>query len=85
MFSVGWSSDTQLVLFELWALAEPPVQARISAAVNKIEPRLAQNPWNEGESRGDDLRITFESPLGIIFSIDDAAKSVTVLDVWLYA
>jgi hypothetical protein len=83
MFRVEWSRSVELVIFELWALAEPALQARISAAINELERRLSLNPLNEGESRLDNIRITFQRPLGIEFSVDSATMIVTVLRAWL--
>lgn len=85
MFGVEWRPSVQLVLIELWGLADPPLQARISAAVNMLEQRLSRDPLNEGESRDGDIRMTFESPLGISFVVDTDAKTVTVIKVWQYA
>lgn len=83
MFRVEWRADVQIVLLELWALAERALRSRISRAVIELERRLSIDPLNEGESRVGDVRITFEEPLGISFAVDSTAGVVTVVGVWL--
>lgn len=84
MFGIEWPPDVEIVLLELWAMAKPSLRAQISAAINELERRLALDPLNEGESRIDGVRVTFERPLGIKFTVDNASRTVRVLDVWLF-
>jgi len=84
MFRIEWPPSIEIALLELWAMADPMLRARISATINELERRLAQDPLNEGESRIDEVRVAFERPLGIKFTVDTVSMIVTVLDVWLF-
>jgi hypothetical protein len=47
----------------------PPTEAVTSASI-RIDRRLQSIPEDEGESRASDQRITFETPLGVLFQLD---------------
>jgi hypothetical protein len=70
-------------LFELWILADSFDQARISAAVNELELRLSIDPLNVGESRSGELRVEFETPLGISYLVFLDQTVVEIGHVWL--
>ncbi len=83
MFRIDWDSEVQLELLELWAFAPQRLQARISAAINKLENRLALDPFQDSESRDDDKHVTFEPPLGIEFTVDRSTMTVHIERAWL--
>ncbi len=70
-------------LTQLWINSDADLRKAITKACHALEKRLASDPENEGESRPDGRRITFEPPLAVIFQIEADAKTVTILDVRL--
>ena len=54
----------------------------VVAAAAELDRRLAENGADEGESRPDDERITFEWPVGVQFRVDEATRTVFVVHFW---
>ena len=79
-YQVFWASraDTQLV--ELWLGSRR--RSAVSASVHRIEASLARCPEDIGESRSNGFRVAFDSPIGIVFRIDEANRLVSVVAVW---
>jgi hypothetical protein len=56
----------------------------VSASVHRIEASLARRPEDIGESRSNGFRVAFDSPIGIVFRVDEANRLVSVVAVWEY-
>jgi len=82
MFTVRWRRSARDELAALWTQADAVIRQAITAATNEIDRRLARDPTNLGESRGDELRIWFVFPLGVRFRIDLNHAVVHVIQVW---
>jgi hypothetical protein len=71
-------------LTDIWVDADSAGRQAITPATNEIDQRLARDPHNEGESRPNNRRILFVSPLAVLYRVLDAASVVQVLHVWRY-
>jgi len=54
----------------------------ILRAMWDIEARVRNDPNDVGESRPNDQRITFATPLGVLFEIDHAIFKVEITSAW---
>ena len=77
-----WTSNAEAKLAETWLHA--PDRRHVTQAADKLDQQLGWNAHLVGESRAGLRRIAHESPLGIIFSVNEQDRVVSVLDVWLY-
>jgi hypothetical protein len=68
MFSVIWLAFAESTLAELCTNSED--RNSIAAAADGIDKALARNPFAVGESRDRNTRIAFESPLAVLFDVD---------------
>lgn len=59
-------------------------RALLAAAAKFIDKALAENPNTFGESRYDNVRVGFESPLGVQFEVQSDVRTVIVFDVWRF-
>jgi plasmid stabilization system protein ParE len=84
MFMIYRSKAATRPLRKVLAKADPAAQARIRQAVEQLNERLADQPQEQGESRGMKTRIIFEAPVAILFEVDEAKMLVTVLRTWAY-
>ena len=75
-YSVIWLPAAENELAALWTISGR--QADVSLAAHELDRRLAEYGSEEGESRANDLRITFVPPLAIIFLADEPTKTVYV-------
>ena len=82
MYTVRWKRSALARLTELWI--EAADRTSINAAVEEIDRILARNPSETGESRSEDIRVLFCSPLGVFFEIDEARNAVDILRVWTF-
>ena len=82
MHTVRWKRTALDRLTEIWLEASD--RAMINSAVEEIDRLLALQPRDAGESRSENIRIVFCSPLGVFFEIDDAFATVHVLRVWTF-
>lgn len=53
-------------------------------AVDRIDAALRRSPHDCGESRDSIQRMLLDSPVGVLFTIDDAHRQVRVLSIWQY-
>lgn len=83
-FGVRWEESALEELTQLWTSASAELRKAITAATHRIDQKLQVDPNGSGESRPDNRRILFSSPLGVIFKIEAAGKTVSVLRVWLF-
>jgi plasmid stabilization system protein ParE len=82
MFRVVWLQAALDELTTIWLQADSAARQAITAAAHTIDQELAANPHEQGESRGDDERIFFALPLGVLFEIEDQFALVRILHVW---
>ena len=83
MRQVEWHQSVVDELTRLWLQSDSSERKAITRACHAVEKRLANDPENEGESRPDGRRITFEPPLVLVFRVEADGRTVTVLDVRL--
>ena len=79
-FTVIWLPDAEAALTTAWLASGR--RAAITRASAELDRRLAENAANEGESRPNGRRITFEPPLAAIFRVDAETSIVVVTQVW---
>jgi plasmid stabilization system protein ParE len=82
-FSVTWSADASDEFFELWS--DTDRRHGVVAAADKIDASLRSKPLDVGESRSDNRRIYFESPLAIVYEVFVTERRVNILRVRYYA
>ena len=80
-FTVLWRPSALGTLAEIWTASAN--KTAITSASHRLDQRLAVNPLDEGESRNEDERITFEPPLQLLFRVDPATRTVNVTAVGL--
>lgn len=79
-YRVFWSPDAE---GELEALTNSAIDAaELAACARKIDQHLLKHPLRYGESRGQELRVAFESPLAIMFDVFKDERTVVVYRVW---
>ncbi len=83
MRKVDWLQEVLDTLTLLWMQADSDLRKAITQACHAVEKRLAKDPENEGESRADGRRITFEPPLAMVFRVESDGRTVTVVEVRL--
>ena len=81
-YTVIWLPDTIDELAILWL--NPSLRKAVTNAADKIDILLSGHPAEVGESRSNDRRILFESPLGVTYRIKHADMKVYVLRVWCF-
>jgi hypothetical protein len=81
-FIVLWSDEAEARLANAWLLAAD--RKRVSDAADRIDAMLRVDAHQVGESRAARRRIIHESPLGVVFSVDEDNRKVLVLDIWVY-
>lgn len=83
MFQVEWIQEALDDLVTFWMDADSTGRQQITSATDEIDARLSANPEAEGESRDENKRITFASPLAVVFRVEEDGKTVSVLQVRL--
>ena len=81
MYRVEWVSAALAELAGIWTQADRPARQAITAAVELLDSKLRSNPFDESESRGDDMRVQFARPLAIDFMVDSERRVVWVSHV----
>jgi hypothetical protein len=84
MYKLTWSTRALDQLAELYVALPLDEQRRLAAAVDAFNNRLKAQPLDEGESRGDGLRIAFPAGLAVRFRVDSARRTVRVTNVKRY-
>ncbi len=79
-WTVLWKPSAENALSNIWVAA--PDKSAVTKAANHLDARLRSDPLNTGESRAANERVEFDSPLGILFSVDSLGNTVHVLRVW---
>lgn len=80
-FVVRWKQDALDDLAAMWLNAVSWDRRIVTAAAREADRILRHDPYGESESREEDLRIMFVTPLAITFRVDDAADRVEVLRI----
>jgi hypothetical protein len=83
MFEVFWTPSALRDLAALWIDADASLREAVTIAAAEIDSLLANSPDDVGESRAANRRITFLSPLGLVFEVSSPDRRVIVLHVWL--
>lgn len=81
-YTVLWTAEAKRTLAALWV--DNADRNAITAAAREIDQRLVDSPEEEGESRSNDRRIMFVSPLGISFKVYPRERIVYVLTLWRF-
>lgn len=79
-YRVFWSPDAEQRLEAIFERAAIP--ATIAEAVREINQKLLEDANSFGESRFDNVRIGFASPLGVQFEIMEDVRTAVVFHVW---
>lgn len=61
MFHLDWLQSALDELTNIWLQADATLRQTVTKATHEIEQRLLRDPYNEGESRGNEQRIAFAS------------------------
>ncbi len=78
-FTVLWKPNAASLLAEIWL--DAPDKRAVTAAADTIDLLLKNNPLDQGESRGDNLRILIVEPLAVLYDVQEDDRTVTVLSV----
>ena len=78
-YTVVWNPDAENDLAFAWMRAVD--KQALSAAANRLEKLLGDDPLNLGESRAGITRIAFDGPVGVICDVSEPDRRVTVLAV----
>jgi hypothetical protein len=81
-YTVLWVPGAEQRLADLWINATD--RDSITKASHAIDQRLKTDPLNQGESRPGGRRVLFESPLGVLYRVEEQDMIVRVLHVWLF-
>jgi hypothetical protein len=84
VFSIYRSDAAVTPLRQTWETADEVFREMIVQATFAVNRRLHLTPHEQGESRGDETRILFEGPLGVIFKVDEDRQIVHVLRTWAF-
>jgi hypothetical protein len=82
MYAVFWTPSALRDLAALWVDADGNMRDAVTTAAAEIDVLLGNSPDDVGESRTGNRRITFLSPLGLIFEVRSSDQRVVVLHVW---
>jgi hypothetical protein len=63
-------------------IQDSAIHPQIVAAVRSINTQRTLDPCDLGESRFDEIRIAFVSPLALLFEVLQDVKTVIVCEVW---
>jgi len=80
IFTVTYKPSAEQELANIWLQA--PDHRAVTDAANRIDVLFRADPHSQGESRGEQTRISFERPLAVQFEIHDQDRIVEVLKVW---
>jgi hypothetical protein len=68
-YMVVWTAVAESRLTQMWLASR--MRHAIRDAADQIDAALERNPQQCGESREKGQRIMLQSPLGVLFEIDD--------------
>lgn len=79
MYTVIWSDPALDDFADLYIAATPADRERMANGVEALNRRLATRPTEEGESREEDVRITFTPLLVVRFRVNLMTDTVRVI------
>jgi hypothetical protein len=79
-WTVVWTNIAQNRLATTWNNA--PDKAAVAAAADRIDVKLARDPYADSEERTAPSRVMFEPPLAVGYDVSDDDRLVTVWGVW---
>jgi len=79
-YAVDWSPSAKRVVERLFQTAVD--RDSILLTMWAIEASLRDDPNSVGESRPFDQRITYTSPLGVLFEVDEPRSKVEITSAW---
>lgn len=82
-YTVLWSKSAETRLAELWLGAADPQAIR--RACDDLDTQLAERPTQIGESRSENVRIAFESPIAVEYRVFEKHHVVIVGGIWAYS
>lgn len=84
MFRVLWRQRAINDLAVIWIQADSTGRRAITEAASTIDRTLQDEPFDSSESRGDEDRVFFAPPLGVLFEVDPHLRIVRIEHVWQY-
>ncbi len=84
MFRVRWERQALNELTDAWMQGTSTQRRAVTTASHAVDLRVGSNPLTEGESRPKGRRITFISPLVVIFRVESDRETVSVIHVRMY-
>jgi len=81
-YTVVWTPSAERHLSTIWIEASD--RRQITVAADRIDASLAKGAPTCGESRDDNVRIVFESPLAVEFEVLQDDSIVSVLAAWQF-
>lgn len=75
-----WLRPADDALIELWLLS--PDRSKLSEAIDRLEDSLRRDPYQEGESRGENRRVVFSGPIAASILIDDFRRVAYLVEIW---
>lgn len=79
-YTVRYLPKAEQELSSLWMNSDR--RDAITQAAHRIDRQLQHAPEELGESRPQDCRICFDSPLGILFRVNVNSRLVEVVNIW---
>lgn len=83
MHRVIWAAAARAELAAIWNAAPATDDQLLIWAASDLTFRLERDPENEGESRPNNMRVTFSWPLAIWFEVV-SANTVWIYHIWPY-
>ena len=81
-YTVRWLPKAEQELAALWL--DATVRSAVTQAAHRIDQQLQQSPQDLGESRAEDIRVHFQTPLGVLFRVPTSMRLVEVVHVWKF-
>ncbi len=81
-YTVIWKKAAERMLAQIWL--DSGDRPAVTAASNRIDQLLGHDPETRGESRDQNRRVLFESPLGVAYIVDPQDMKVHILAVWQF-
>lgn len=81
-YTVRYLPDAEQELAALWM--DSNKRDPVTKAAHRIDQQLQRAPEQLGESRPNDCRIFFDSPLGILFRVAVNTRIVEVVHIWQF-
>ena len=83
-YAVIWKSFLLDRLAEFYTAAGAVERQQMADGVERFNARLADDPFQVGESRADGLRVAFPPLLSVYFHVDKVRRAVRITRVTRY-